>query len=81
MRLAIVSDESADCNVGAEVEVVPVFLVDCEEESVGAAAFPADPEGELIPRRASAICGLVENRLVFSIAVNVADSSNMLKVF
>jgi hypothetical protein len=67
MRLAIVSDESADCDVEAEVEVVPVFPVDWEDE------FP--------PRRASAICGLVENRLVFSIAFNVADSSNRLKAF
>ena len=81
MRLAIVSEESAGCDVEAEVEVVPVFPVDWEEESVGVAVFPADPEDEFTPRRASAICGLVENRLVFSIAFNVVDSSNMLKIF
>jgi len=81
MRLAIVSDEFADCDVEAEVDVVPVVPVDWEEESAGVAVLPVDPEDKFNPRRASAICGLVENRLVFSIAFNVADSSNVLNIF
>lgn len=76
IRLAIVSDESVGCEVEQEAVFDPV---DWEEKSVGVDVSPTDPEVRFIPIIASAICGLVENRLVLSIAFNVLDSSSMLR--